>query len=266
MIIYTMKYVFLLIILTCIGASSLAQTADSTKKANVTFNPNSRRNGYETYRSTDEIVGDKTGPYGTINKIDHRYEGLKGTPYFLPQWTQGEIDMVNGQHYTDVPIKFDAFRQYLILLRNRAGQDSIVVNSDQVKSFQLNSPTGQTYLFKHLPNLKTDDESLKEGYLLVLYQGETSLFKRITKTFKAADYKDPYSNDVRYDSFKEAASYYLLKPDQSLVKVKLTKKSLLDALDHQSSLKTFVEQHHLALKTENEAIALIKQYNSLTGN
>lgn len=261
-----MKYLFLPIVLTFIGFGSLAQTADSTKKANVTFNPNSQRNGFETYRSTSDIVGDKAGPFTTVNTIDHRYEGLKGSPYFLPTWSEGEIDMVNGQHYTNVPIKFDAFRQYLILLRNRAGQDSIVVSADQVKSFQLHNANGTTYLFKHLPDAKTDDENLKEGYLLTLCQGETSLFKRITKTFKRADFKDPYSNDVRYDSFKEATAYYLLKPDQTLVKVKLSKKSLMDALGNPNNLKTFVDQQKLSLKTEEEAIALMKQYNSFSGH
>ncbi|QJW91306.1 hypothetical protein HNV11_18950 [Spirosoma taeanense] len=239
-----------------------AQTRrDSTKATPVRqLNPNDRRNGYETYRSTSEIVG--SGPYTMVNTIDHRYEGLVGTPYFLPDWNKGQIEMAAGQNYNEVPIKFDAFRQHLILLRPWAGNDSIIVNPEQVKSFQLKDAAGQTYLFRRIPLAKTDDEYVKEGYFLVLYQGKSALLKRIAKTFKRADFKDPYSNNIRYDSFKETFTYYVLKPDLTLTKVKLTKKSLLDALNDKGDvLKTAAET--LIVKTEADAITLVQQYDRL---
>ncbi|GAB3896250.1 hypothetical protein [Spirosoma agri] len=260
-----MKFVLIsaLLILPCAGAA--AQTRDSTKTkspAAVVFNPNSRRNGYETYQSTDQIVG--SGPYGMLNTIDHRYEGLRGTPYFLPTWNKGKIEMAGGQSYTEVPIKFDAFRQHLLLLRTWVGNDSIIINAEQVKSFQLRDEVGHSYLFRRFPTAKTDDESLKEGYFMVLYEGKTALLKRVLKRFKQADYKNTYSNDTRYDSFNDAFSYYLLKPDQTLVKVKLTQKALLDALsDQKDALKAFMEQHDLTLKAEADAVSLVKQYDSL---
>ncbi|GAB3498054.1 hypothetical protein GCM10027341_19070 [Spirosoma knui] len=245
--------------------AQIRQNPDSTKAAKPTnqpINPNTQRNGYETYQSTSQIVG--TGPYTMVNTIDNRYEGLRGTPYFLPEWNKGRIDMVAGQNYKDVPIKFDAFRQQLILLRTWVGNDSIIVNADQVKAFQFQNAAGQSYLFERVPMAKTDDQAAKNGYFLVLYKGKTALLKRIVKQFKKADYKDPYSNDVRYDAFRDAFAYYVLKPDQTLVKVKLSEKSLIDALnDRQDALKAFAKQEKLSFKTENDAITLVKQYDSL---
>ncbi len=240
-----------------------AQKTDSTKtRSSVQFNPNARRNGYETFQSTSQIVG--AGPYTMVNTIDHRYEGLRGTPYFLPEWNKGEIEMVSGQHYKEVPIKFDAYRQHLILLRTWVGNDSIIVNADQVKSFQLKNGDGQLYVFRHIPTAITNDEALKEGYFLVLYQGKTALLKRVVKTFKQADFKNPYSNDVRYDEFKSMSSYYVLKPDQTLTKVKLSDKALIEALgDRKEELKTFVKEENLNFKVENDAITLVKKYDSL---
>lgn len=242
---------------------TLAQSRDTTKaNPNNQFNPNARRNGYETYQSMNQIVG--SGPYTMINTIDHRYEGLRGTPYFLPDWNKGQIEMVAGQHYKEVPIKFDAYRQHLVLLRTWAGNDSIIVNADQVKSFQLKNSDGQLYVFRHIPTAKTDDEALKEGYFLVLYQGKTALLKRIVKAFKQADYKSPYSNGTRYDEFRDLNSYYILKPDQTLEKVKLSDKSLIDALgEHTDELKTFVKQEKLSGKTESDAIQIVQKYDSL---
>ncbi|WP_020595233.1 hypothetical protein [Spirosoma panaciterrae] len=244
--------------------SVYAQKPDSTKTKPVDqsqYNPNAQRNGYETYQSTSQIVG--AGPYTMVNTIDHRYEGLRGTPYFLPEWNKGQIEMVAGQHYKNVPIKFDAYRQHLILLRTWAGNDSIIVNVDQVKSFQLKNGDGQLYVFRHIPTAKTSDELLKEGYFLVLYQGKSALLKRIVKAFKQADYKNPYSNNVRYDEFRDVISYYLLKPDQTLEKVKLSDKSLIEALgDHKDELKAYVKQADLHFKAENDAIQLVQKYDS----
>ena len=244
-------------------SGAFAQTADTTKARSVgQFNPNARRNGYELYQSTSQIVG--AGPYTMVNTMDHRYEGLRGTPYFLPEWNKGEIEMVSGQHYKEVPIKFDAYRQHLILLRTWVGSDSIIINADQVKSFQLKNGDGQLYVFRHIPAAITNDEALKEGYFLVLYQGKTALLKRVVKTFRQADYKNPYSTDVRYDEFRNAISYYLLKPDQKLEKVKLSDKSLIETLgNRKEELKAFVKQENLNFKTENDAIALVKKYDSL---
>ncbi|MVM38587.1 hypothetical protein GO730_15210 [Spirosoma sp. HMF3257] len=256
-----MKLLFLTILASLSMLSASAQKTDTTK-ANLQYNPNAQRNGYETYQSTSQIVG--AGPYTMVNTMDHRYEGLRGTPYFLPAWNKGQIEMVAGQHYKEVPIKFDAYRQHLILLRTWAGNDSIIVNADQVKSFQLKNADGQFYVFRHIPTAKTNDESLKEGYFLVLYQGKSALLKRVSKYFKQADYKNPYASGERYDQFRDVNTYYVLKPDQTLTKVKLSDKAIIESLsDHADELKAYVKQESLSGKTENEAVLIVKKYDTL---
>ncbi|GAB2558390.1 hypothetical protein [Spirosoma aerophilum] len=255
---------FFLTTLTVLSVSvGFAQTRDSTKvNAAQQANPNERRNGYETYQSTSQIVGD--GVNSMVNTIDHRYEGLRGTPYFLPEWNKGQIEMTAGQNYTNVLIKFNAYQQHLMLLRTWAGNDSIIVDAEQVKRFTLKNNEGQTYVFKRLPTAKTNDQALKDGYFLVLYEGKNALLKRVSKSFKPADYKNPYSNDVRYDAFRDTFSYYLLKPDQTLTKVKLSDKSIIDALgDKKEELKAFVKQENLYFKTDNDAITLVRKFDSL---
>lgn len=258
-----MKSFCILALLAVSLSGAYAQTRDTTKVKRVQQpNLNDRRNGYETYQSTSQIVG--SGPNGMINTIDHRYEGLRGTPYFLPEWTKGQIEMTAGQNYTNVPLKFNAYQQQLMLLRTWSNNDSIVVDAGQVKRFILKNNDGQTYLFARLPTAKTSDQSLKDGYFLVLYEGKNALLKRVAKTFKPADYKNPYANDVRYDAFRDAFSYYLLKPDQTLTKIKLSDKSLIDALgDRKDELKAFVKQENLYFKTENDAVTLVKKYDSM---
>ena len=97
----------------------------------------------------------------------------------------------------------------------------------------------------------------------MLYQGKTALLKRVVKAFKQADYKNPYSNGTRYDEFRDLNSYYILKADDTLEKVKLSDKSVIEALgDRTDALKAFVKQENLSGKTENDAIQIVQKYDS----
>ena len=202
-----------------------------------------------------------------IWRIDTRYEGLRGTPYFQTGWANGQIDLVNGRKYTNVPLKFDAHRQALILLRPKQGNDSIIIDQQTVSQFRLGTSAagdadGREYLFKRFPTVKADDPVVRDGYFLVLYEGKTALLKRVSKSFRVADYKAAYSSGVRYDTYADANTYYVLKPDQKLTKVKLSKKSLLDALNSKSdALKTFADK--LSFKSEADAATLVQQYDNL---
>lgn len=203
-----------------------------------------------------------TGPL--IFKVDARYEGQHGSPYFLPGWSNGQVSLRDGRQYKDVPLKFDAYRQALLLLRPKSGNDSIIIDRQTVNRFLLTTSNGQPYLFSRYPSAKVTDNDVKDGYFLILYEGKTALLKRIAKTFKPADYKGGYSADIRYDSYGDAFSYYLLKPDQTLTKIKLSKKAFLDAMsDKESGLKAFIDQQKLSFKSEEDAITLVKQYDSL---
>lgn len=200
-----------------------------------------------------------------IERIDTRYEGQHGSPYLLSNWTKGEVKLVDGRAYTNVPLKFNALKQELVILRPRMGNDSIIVDRRTVAGFALaDSSSGQFYPFRRYPNVKTDDPTLRDGYFLVLYAGKTALLKRVAKVFKAANYRGGYSANVRYDSYDDQFTYYLLKSDQTLTRVKLTRKTLLEALsDQQDALKTFADQQKLDLKTEADAVTLVKQYDGL---
>lgn len=200
-----------------------------------------------------------------IERIDNRYEGQHGSPYVVPNWIKGRVDLLDGRQYTNVPLKFNAYRQELTILRPRMGNDSIVVDRRTVAGFFLaDSTNGQFYPFRRYPEAKTDDPILRDGYFLVLYAGKSALLKRVVKTLRPANYQGGYSPNVRYDSFDDAFSYYLLKSDQLLTKVKLSKKTLLEAFgDRGDALKAFADQQKLDLKTEADAVTLVKQYDSL---
>ncbi|AQG78492.1 hypothetical protein [Spirosoma montaniterrae] len=258
-----MRYYLLLLCLSVLPA--LAQTPDTTRRKAAATSTSQGPSALETTDANlraNVLQGAGITPNSFILTVDNRYEGLVGTPYFLPKWTNGQVDLVGGKTYTNVPLKFDAARQALILLRPRQGNDSIIIDRATVQNFRLDNGAGQVYLFRRYPSAKTSEAEAAGGYFLVLHEGKTSLLKRVSKTFQAADFKGAYASGDRYDTFTDANTYYLLKPDQSLTKVKLSKKSLLDALaDKRDALKPAADK--LSLKTEADAIALVKEYDGL---
>ena len=276
-----MKSLLVAALVTASLTAATAQTPDSTKtqvakRGQVKTDgpkttPNQRLGSPDAMADPEinmrlnALNGAGTAPL--IWRIDTRYEGMRGTPYFQTEWANGQIDLVNGRKYTNVPIKFDAHRQALILLRPKQGNDSIIIDQQTVSQFRLSTSAasdadGREYLFKRFPTAKADDPAVRDGYFLVLYEGKTALLKRVVKSFRAADYKAAYSSGVRYDTYADANTYYVLKPDQKLTKVKLSKKSLLDALDSRSdALRTFADK--LSFKSETDAATLVQQYDNL---
>ncbi|GAA4397091.1 hypothetical protein GCM10023187_05970 [Nibrella viscosa] len=203
-----------------------------------------------------------SGDNNLMPTVDTRYEGLQGTPYFIPNWSKGQVDLTNGKQYTNVPLKFDAYRQSLIMLREKM-RDSIIVSPNQIRAFTIMDADGNGYLFKRYTGL-TGDKQLSEGYFMVLYEGKNAMLKRINKLFKKADFKGGYSADIRYDSYADDVSFYLLRPDKSLVKLKKSKKAIVDAFsDKKAEITRFIDEKKLDFRSEYDLAQVVQYYDSL---
>lgn len=193
-----------------------------------------------------------------IKLVDNRYEGLRGTPYLVPDWSKGNIELMTGKVYADVPIKFDAASQNLVMLRP-ANKDSIIVFAGQIKQFTFQDADSNTFVYRRFPTMKTDDNVLKTGYFQILYAGKNILLKRTAKTFRKADYQQAYSANIRYDSYQDDVTYYLLRPDQTLTKLRRSKKPLFDALGgDQQALNDFASREKLSFKTDADMAKIVQ--------
>ena len=43
-----------------------------------------------------------------VRTFDDRYEGVRGSPFFIEEWAEGEIRGSNGKIYTDLQLKYNA--------------------------------------------------------------------------------------------------------------------------------------------------------------
>lgn len=199
----------------------------------------------------------------TTSSFDSRYEGIKGSPFFISEWISGQMAFVDGKVFNEVPLKYNAYTKELMM--KRPSGDSLIIFPYQVQSFTINDPvTKANFTFKRYPKAQTPKYDMRDVYLLVLYEGKTSLLKLVKKNLKKADYKDPYSNNIRYDTYEDANEYYLLKTDGSLSKIKKSKKSVLEALsDKEVAMKALLEQEKIELKSERELVRVVAKYDAI---
>lgn len=199
----------------------------------------------------------------TTSSFDSRYEGIKGSPFFISEWISGQMAFMDGKVFNEVPLKYNAYTKELMM--KRPSGDSLIIFPYQVQSFTINDPvTKANFTFKRYPKAQTPKYDMRDVYLLVLYEGKTSLLKLVKKNLKKADYKDPYSNNIRYDTYEDANEYYLLKTDGSLSKIKRSKKSVLEALsDKEVAIKALLEQEKIELKSERELVRVVAKYDAI---
>lgn len=201
----------------------------------------------------------------TMSSYDFRYEGVKGSKYFIEEWLTGQLVFVkeNTKAPKVVPLKYDIHAKELLFKRSIG--DSIVVNPSQITGFIINDAKNNiSYPFVKVDGLRTEGGTIPVSYLLVLYKNKTSLLKHVSKMMQKANYQGAYSVDRRYDAYLDNSEYYLQKTDGSLKRVKLKKSSVLSALhDNKDAIDTFIKKENLELKSEYELARVVDYYNTL---
>ncbi|MBT2558468.1 hypothetical protein J7E24_11785 [Hymenobacter sp. ISL-91] len=155
--------------------------------------------------------------------------GLKGSPYLDQRWLKTNVQLTNETKTESMLLKYDILEQRLLVRLPQSPNDSIRLNDASVVSFTMavpgdyNQPAHQQH-FRRFMEAPTLEQQLT--YVEVVYEGKYTLLKRYSKLKRKANYQGPYSPDQRYDEINDQNQYYLLRPDKTLVLLKLTLKTL----------------------------------------
>jgi len=185
----------------------------------------------------------------TIMTFDTRYEGVKGHPYLMDNWVEGQLNTSDGKAYKNVELKYDLNRDELVL-RKKATSEVVVLFNEQVKGFSL--------LGREFVMIKNDEGS---HFYELLTTGDSPLLARRKKKLLKADYEGAYSAGRTQDEFLDAASAYYIQKDQILHPLKLNAKSIATALDVSAKeVKQKVKAQKLFLKEEKDLITLLRDF------
>ncbi|KAA3438136.1 hypothetical protein [Rufibacter hautae] len=212
-----------------------------------------------------------SGATSNVRVFDNRYEGVKGSPYFLESWAPGEIEIkANNTGKTevikDLKLKYDVFSNLLVAVIPQS-KDTLQIGTQPVISFRLDVPTGDNKLeFRRIKEARELDPALSDAFFAVLYDsqnGKATVLKRIAKKKIEANFKGPYSAGQNYDEIVDETSYYVVA-NGKMKKVKLNRKSLLEAFPEKADqIKSFISSQKLAMSSEADLIKAVTYYQSL---
>lgn len=206
-------------------------------------------------------IGGSGAATGVVRQFDNRYEGVKGSPFYLDDWVKGAVIMQNGQKAENIQLKFNAYENELLM--HQSNTRIVYIPKEQINSFSLLNPgTNREVIFQNLPHHKKADQ--KHFYKL-LFKGTVSLYQDIIVVFEKADYQGGYSNDKTFDEFKTYSHYYYKsEPDSEFHKLKTTSSSISKAFPgHSAEIKKFIDREDINLKNEKDIVKVFNYHQQL---
>lgn len=186
-------------------------------------------------------------PVGGTPIKGQSYQGIKGSPYLFTDWTKGRVILSDGTSYANIDLLYDMLAEQLVF-KDKAG-NTLAFNKP-VSGFSLIAPTtGDTLNFTQLSGVV--------GYLEVLVDGETPLYKKTAKSLvdQAATFGQP--NQIK--NVLTSSTYYTVENQQP---VKFKTIDDLKSLFSDQDVVGYSKQHRLNLKKEPDLIQFFEYVNS----
>lgn len=190
--------------------------------------------------------------------------GVQGTPLLAPYWTQGRVLTTNGP-VARVWLKYNLASGQL-LWRRPAG-DSLELNTAQISEFTLgDSLRGTRATFRRYLAARIEAQALRTAFFEVRYDaGHAALLCQRARNVAHATSSGPSLTEGRPPSWQESTQYFVKRTDNVVLPVRLTEKSLLEALGpaQAPALTAYAKHEHLALKKEGDVARLLAYYDTL---
>ncbi len=197
----------------------------------------------------------------TVRVFDGRYKGFKGTACFFDQWYPADIVFQNGIKYEKIMTKLDIYKQQEIVIIRKEKGDSITLKDEAIKIFVIdNTETGRKHTFKRFQV----GENRLGDFCDVLCEGKYALIAHRNKTLIPADFKGGYSTERFYDEFILTVEFYIVTPDNQIIKLKKSKKALSKILNqNEKEFADFLDKNDIDFKKEETLIGAVAFYNGL---
>lgn len=192
--------------------------------------------------------------------MEQSYTAEEGSPYLIPNWAEGKVDLVNGKT-TVVPIKYDLIRDELLF--HGKSDSAAFAFVDQVKGFSFTSTAiEESNILMPVFNSgypAVEDQTQASFYQLIA-DGKVKLlkhYKKIIRTEKA------FNSATSTRSFVLSSTYYVFI-DNQITRIKPGQKTILAALsDKANQLKSYMQNNKIDYKNDAALAKLFGYYNSL---
>jgi len=192
--------------------------------------------------------------------FDNRYDGVKGSPFMMEQWYKGILYSNNEKPLIIPHLNFDRHSRSLCF-REEDGGKTRVLNKYLVPSFLLIDAGGDSLKF-YLDRLPGENDQV---YLEQIHRGSCLLGLDRAKEFVAADFEQVYSQDRRYDEFKDKAVFYLkLDAKAPYIAVKKNKKKSAQIFGKLGpEVLKYLKTEDIRLDSREGVLAMVLYYEKL---
>ncbi|MBT8183394.1 MAG: hypothetical protein KJN76_01030 [Eudoraea sp.] len=173
-------------------------------------------------------------------------ENVQGSPYFPEGFVSGMVHTEKGDPYAAM-LRYNGYNDQIEM------KDMDKTISLLKRDYISATIGGKKYAIKKYK----DKSSEKQGYFVVLNEGNLQLLIKQEKEFvEGKEANTSYGNKIP-PKFVERTTYYLKNGEMAAVPTKLKKKDILKLLDNKKELVDFVNSNGLKLKSEAEVIELL---------
>ncbi|HEX9651226.1 MAG TPA: hypothetical protein VGA21_11740 [Cyclobacteriaceae bacterium] len=190
----------------------------------------------------------------------HRYEGVRGSPYFFNKFVKGNIISNGAETFTD-----------MILNYNAESSEFEIINEG--KTVQLDKsiymrveilPEGNPELELDFPIIFQRGFNMKwlKKFGQMVYEGTTiKLIRDYTVQISSNEIQD-VGKTLQNKRFVNLEEYFLLVEGE-LISIKLKKKKILNELEHSNQLEIYVKENKIDIETESGLRKILAYYETI---
>ena len=188
--------------------------------------------------------------------LESKYVDVKGSPFFKDEYIKGSATLQNKQTFTNVFLRYDQV-QDMVFFKNDMAEENAMTFASPAVEFKIPMGT-DTATFARLStgNLKND------GYYQVLYNGNTTLLKKIRKKLVT---KSTYGTAGEEKNISSVVNYFIINTNGKLLPINPETKSILKTLgSKQEAMEKYISSDSIDLKRDKDLAAVIAYYDTLT--
>jgi hypothetical protein len=214
--------------------------------------------GYDVGANLNDFV---EGRSDYIRSFKSGYEGIRGTPNVFEDFRKGNLYFTNKISVAGIMINYDCYNDNILYTE----KDHIyIINGKNIDFFTIENGWGSGNLLFKQVFLESEKKII---FLQIIYECQSTLFKRYKKKFIEADYTGPYNADRRYDEYIDDQDYYIKLTDGKIRQIKTRKKHIKEIFgDKSTMILEFIKEENIDLKDENDLVQLVEYYDKIKVN
>lgn len=192
--------------------------------------------------------------------------GIKGHRYYTDSWTNGTLIIKDSIYSGQAKLQYDLVVGDIIIMNEKNKGEGFRIIDSTLTAFQIynvkNNTSDSFIRVKQNAFLENPDRN----YFYDPFQNKPEkliLIDYRKKLFEPSTIISSYTSTSQDQEYRKSTRYYILNKDQKYVRVSLTKKSILKALNADKGLKKYIKTNKIDVKNLDQLYNLLIHHHSL---